>query len=154
MSARRLSFLMTTLTAPRSSGPVAWGIAIAIVLLAGTTAYRTIASCAPSSFELIRYLKANFGGCVTPPDQQLSIDIRLASYCAAPNECANPECLRQKIQDSCRGVASCSVTDFSRICGDPHGGAVKELSISYVCGGKQRNGHALDPDKTLTLSCQ
>jgi hypothetical protein len=43
--------------------PIPWGVAIGIVIIAFAVAQRPLSACEPTSFEVFRFFKLNYGGC-------------------------------------------------------------------------------------------
>ena len=52
----------------RTSHPIGWAIAVAIVLLFASTSYRLATACEASSVELVKWLNVKLGGCQNSPD--------------------------------------------------------------------------------------
>ena len=75
--------------------PIPWALSIGILLLSGAAAYAMTQSCQPASFELLQFVKTEFGGCqrndVMPAfnHQSPSVPLELA-LSAAKDENADP----------------------------------------------------------------
>jgi len=83
-----------------------------------------------------------------------SIEIVAAEYGAPGRTCtAGPE-IKKSVSAACEGLfrTRCMVSVSSGWCGDPAVGAVKTLTVDYVCGTTRKRASAAD-NTQLVLTC-
>jgi hypothetical protein len=82
-----------------------------------------------------------------------SIEIVEAEYGVPGRTCtAGPE-IKQRASEACGGLRPrCLVSVGSGWCGDPAPGAVKTLTVDYMCGATRKRASGTEP-AGLVLSC-
>ncbi len=82
-----------------------------------------------------------------------SIDIVEAEYGVPGRTCtAGPE-IKKRASEACGGFRPrCLVSVGTGWCGDPAPGAVKTLTVDYMCGATRKRASATEP-AGLVLSC-
>lgn len=83
-----------------------------------------------------------------------SIEIVEAAYGVPGRTCTAGVDMKKRMSEACGGFRPrCLVSVSNGLCGDPAPGAVKTLTVEYLCGATRKRASAAEYSGGLVLSC-